>query len=96
MIFHWLYLPGITCLNEDLFEVQDILNRRGPKAAPHYLVQWKGYDCLYNTWEPADRLHMCKELIDAYEARGATVPTATQCMLVIAEAQCLPLPPPSR
>ena len=82
--------------DEDLFEVQDILNRRGPQTAPHYLVQWKGYDCLYNTWEPADRLHMCKELIDAYEARGATVPTATQCMLVIAEAQCLPLPPPSQ
>jgi Chromo (CHRromatin Organisation MOdifier) domain len=79
--------------DEGLFEVQDILNKRGPDAAPHYLVQWKGYDTMYNTWEPADQLEMCTDLIKAYETRGPSVAAARPSLLVLVMAQCLPRPP---
>ena len=73
-------------LEEDsgLFEVKDILNKRGPAASPHYLVQWKGYDQLYNTWEPADNLTSCSELVKNYEKRGATVAEQGPCLATIA------------
>ena len=104
-VFHvskcWQYNQSSThprvhepILEEDsgLFEVQDILNKRGPAQAPHYLVQWKGYDQMYNTWEPSDSLSMCSDLVKAYERRGATTVTPAACFVSVAR-QHLPAPP---
>ncbi len=104
-VFHvskcWAYVQSTVSpkvhaplLEEDsgLFVVRDILNKRGPVASPHYLVQWKGYDQLYNTWEPADSLGMCSDLIAAYEKRGPTVPAAASCLVSVARRH-LPVPP---
>jgi hypothetical protein len=56
------------------FEVLDILSHRGSPKNRQYLVQWKGTDCMYNTWEPKASLTSCSELVAAYEERSTSFP----------------------
>ena len=53
----------------EYFEVQDILSVRGKPDNRHYLVQWKGQDCMYSTWEPERNLSMCEELLAEFGKR---------------------------
>jgi hypothetical protein len=45
--------------DEDEFEVEDILERRGQR----YLIKWKGYLHSENTWEPVQNLGNCQMIL---------------------------------
>jgi len=62
--------PPATVLLEhaEHFVVHAILASRGTGKTKTYLVQWKGYDALHNTWEPAENLvDTCSEAIKSFE-----------------------------
>lgn len=67
---------------EELAEVQDVLNCRGTAGKRTYLVQWKGKDCMYATWEPEANLDMCREIIDNFHARRTERRLGASCFLV--------------
>ena len=48
------------------YEVERVMNRKGPAGRRLYLIKWKGYSRKSNTWEPAKGLS-CDELIGEYE-----------------------------
>jgi transposase InsO family protein len=64
--------PPILLENSEQFKVLDILTHRGSAPRRQYLVQWKGLDVLYNTWEPESSLSACSELLSAYHSRAAS------------------------
>jgi hypothetical protein len=51
---------------EQEYEVKQILNHKWVSGKPYYLVKWKGYDTLENTWEPIENLTNCAALIRQY------------------------------
>ena len=59
--------PPVLLENAESFTVLDILSHRGSPRNRQYLVQWKGKDVLYNTWEPKSSLSLCSELVAQYE-----------------------------
>jgi hypothetical protein len=44
---------------EQEYEVEQILDDKRVSGKPYYLVKWKGYDTLENTWEPIENLTGC-------------------------------------
>lgn len=49
--------------NEELeYEVEDLLDVRGSDESIKYLVKWKGYSSVHNSWEPFDALEHCQAL----------------------------------
>ena len=77
--------PPVLLENAESFTVLDILSHRGSPRNRQYLVQWKGKDVLYNTWEPKSSLSLCSELVAQYE-EGAipAIPAMTRgCYLAI-------------
>ena len=72
----WLYIsrpndpqppPPVLLEHADIFEVLDVLSHRGSPKHRQYLVQWKGKDVFYNTWEPKSSLYSCSEVVARYE-----------------------------
>ena len=60
-----LWLEG-----DDMPEVEDILQARGPVDNRYYLVQYKNKDCMYATWEPERTLAVnCAHLIHHFKQR---------------------------
>ena len=56
---------------EELWEVQQILDKRKRRKQVQYLVRWRGFPISESTWEPAKWLkdEGCQESIDDYENR---------------------------
>jgi hypothetical protein len=52
------------------YEVEEILDHRGPAHNRHYLVKWVGYPPEDNTWEPAIHIND-GPIFRAYEAQSA-------------------------
>ena len=52
---------------EEEFEVEQIVDRKYEAEQLLYLVQWKGYDSSFNTWEPMKNLLHCREKINEFE-----------------------------
>lgn len=48
------------------YEVEKILDHKKIRGVQHYLVKWLGYSNEENTWEPANGLDNCHEVIDEY------------------------------
>ncbi|KAL8451288.1 hypothetical protein Emag_002817 [Eimeria magna] len=48
------------------FEVEAILEVRGPKTAKEYIIKWKGKPLDEATWEPTRNLTHCKHLLRAF------------------------------
>ena len=63
--------PPILLENAEHFKILDILSHRGKAPRRQYLVQWKGLDVLYNTWEPESGLCVCSDILEAYQQRSA-------------------------
>jgi hypothetical protein len=41
------------------YKVEQILNHKWVSRKPYYLIKWKGYNTLENTWEPIKNLTGC-------------------------------------
>ena len=57
---------NIKIKSKDEYEVKRILNYKQVSGWPYYLVKWKGYDTLENTWEPIVHLDGCHQKIKWY------------------------------
>jgi hypothetical protein len=64
--------------NEPLYEVEAILDHvrrptssktRKKRFATRYLIKWKNYDHLYNSWEPEKNMVNCKDILAEYWTR---------------------------
>ena len=54
-------------MNEAVYEVEKILDKRGRGRMSEYLVKWRNYDDPKdNTWEPASNLMEAKEAINKF------------------------------
>ena len=53
---------------EDEFEVEEILERRGQR----YLIKWKGYPHSENTWEPIQNLGNCQIILRQFRRTAAS------------------------
>jgi len=53
---------------EDEYIVDAIVDKRIRNNKVEYLLKWKGYDELNNTWEPKKHIH-CEELIRDFEQK---------------------------
>lgn len=59
---------------EEVFHVENILDKKIIDGIIHYKVKWLGYDDPNDdTWEPIDNCH-CKDLLDKYEEEHAGEP----------------------
>lgn len=52
-------------IEEKLYEVEEIVDKKMKKGRFHYCVKWLGFDSSQNTWEP--REHLPEEMIDHFE-----------------------------
>ena len=78
-----LQLPLPVLLeNANTFAVLDILKHRSSPNNRQYLVQWKGSDVLYNTWEPESSLLSCSHLVSQYEATLSALPPVHQVPVI--------------
>ena len=59
---------------EEEFEVEKILDKRRQYGRFEYLVKWIGHPTHLSTWEPAENLKHCEELLQGYES----LPTNTR------------------
>jgi len=63
---------------EHEWEVESIRDHRtkgrGVNRENWYLVHWKGYPDVYDTWEPESNLLQCRELVQEYQKGVATPP----------------------
>jgi hypothetical protein len=50
-----------------LYEIEKIIGRKVKKGKKYYLVKWKGYSSVWNSWEPQRNFSQSKELIADYE-----------------------------
>lgn len=53
---------------DDLHEVEEIVDKKIHQGVVMYSVKWKGWDPVFNTWEPASNLTNCSELLLAFES----------------------------
>ena len=47
---------------EKEYKVEKILDHRQISRKTQYLVKWKDYDTMENTWEPIQNLNHCEKL----------------------------------
>ena len=62
--------PPVVVDGEEEYEVQEVLSHRdrrvGRGTRREYLVRWRGYSDLDNTWEPSGNLQNAQEELDRY------------------------------
>ena len=63
-------LPPELIGNEEEYEVEQIINHchYGKHHQLQYLICWKGYSAVDDTWEPADQVH-ANELAKSYHTK---------------------------
>ena len=61
----------IKRMNEPVFIVEKILDKRKIKDKIEYLLKWKNYSNEHNSWEPLDNLD-CPDLIKKFEETRPT------------------------
>ena len=54
---------------EEVYEVENIVNKRIARGKTMYLVKWKGYPEWENTWEPESAFKYHRDAINEYESK---------------------------
>ncbi len=54
-------------MNNELYEIDKLVDKKDINGVPHYLVKWKGFKDSDNTWESIDNLSSAKEAIVKFE-----------------------------
>jgi hypothetical protein len=75
---NFIELPSDLIKGEPKWEVEKILGSRhyGQKKTLEYLIKWKGYSAVYNSWEPADNVHTSELLEEFYSEEPMAIRTA--------------------
>ncbi len=55
------------------YEVEDILNQQDIIDQSHWLIKWKDYDHIKNTWESEKNLKNCQKLLWQFQQRNSTI-----------------------
>ncbi len=55
------------------YEVESILDKRTVSGQVQYLIKWKGYEHVDNTWEPVENLS-CPRLLEQFHRRNPEYP----------------------
>ena len=55
------------CTEDQLYEVEEIVDKKISKGRIKYYVKWVGYDNAQNTWEPKD--HLPLEMVEEFEEK---------------------------
>ena len=65
-------LPPELIDNEEEYKVEQIINHRhyGKCCQLQYLIHWKGYSAVDDTWEPTDQVH-ADDLVRSYHMKHA-------------------------
>ncbi len=58
-----LKLPLVIIDDAKEYELNRVLNLRDRRLQFQCLVQWAGYDYVHTSWEPAENLEHCPELV---------------------------------
>ena len=66
--------PILADNGEPEYEVECVLDSRMHYRKLQYLVQWKGYGPEHNSWEPADNLANCPELVNKFHQLNSSAP----------------------
>ena len=54
------------------FEVETILDKKTVNGVVFYLVKWKGYSELHNSWEPRQNLDNCDQILTRFESTNGS------------------------
>ena len=57
-------------LQQDEYEVEDVLDKRIIRKKTQYLVKWKGYPLHDATWEPMEHLENAQDAVNRFESMG--------------------------
>lgn len=55
-----------------LYEVEEILKHKIIDNKNYYLIKWKNYKNVYNTWEPESNLLNCEKLLNKFKSDNLT------------------------
>ena len=55
---------------EEEYEVAEILSHRGSPGQQSYLISWKGYSSVENTWEPEKNLQHAQTILKKYKQQN--------------------------
>lgn len=53
--------------NRNIFVVEKILDKKQKNNQIFYYIKWQGWSTEHNTWEPADNLYECEDIIEIFE-----------------------------
>ncbi|XP_076241936.1 suppressor of variegation 3-9 isoform X1 [Calliopsis andreniformis] len=56
-----------TLVENELWEVEEIVGKRDRAGMLTYLVKWKDWGPEYNTWEPVSNLINCSDILENFE-----------------------------
>jgi hypothetical protein len=53
----------MAVVQDNYFEVEDILDSRQRGKQIEYLIRWEGYGHEHDSWEPARHFNRCPEIL---------------------------------
>src|SRR6266487_6731015 len=62
--------PIENVLQQDEYEVEDVLDKRTIRKKMQYLIKWKGYSLHDATWEPREHLENAQDAVNRFESIG--------------------------